>query len=205
MMNTAALVLIDPYNDFVTDGGKLFPYSRDVAARLNFLPNMKRLLDAARGAKAEVFFAPHRQFEEGDFENWKFLNPSHAGAKRIRPFVRGSWGAQFHPDFAVHAGETVVQEHWLHSAFCGTDLDARLRQRGIDRLVIGGMRANTCVEGTARWGVELGYHVTIVKDATAAFRWEEWLATMEANAPTFAHAIVTTDEIVTQWEGVRAA
>ena len=63
------------------------------------------------------------------------------------------------------------------------------------------MRANTCVEGTARYAVELGYHVTIASDSTAAFRWEEWLATMEANAPTFAHAVSTAEGVVRAWAG----
>lgn len=70
---------------------------------------------------------------------------------------------------------------------------------GIDRIVLCGLRANACVEGTARWAVELGYHVTLVGDATAAFRWEEWAATVETNAPSFAHAIVTTGEMKRVW------
>jgi nicotinamidase-related amidase len=58
------------------------------------------------------------------------------------------------------------------------------------------MRANMCVEATARYGVELGYHVTIAKDATGTARWEEWVATIEVNAPSFAHAILSTDELL---------
>ena len=70
-----------------------------------------------------------------------------------------------------------------------------MRNYGIDRLILAGLRGNTCVEGTARYAVELGYQVTLVKDATATFQHREWAATMEANAPTFAHAIVTTAEL----------
>ena len=135
---------------------------------------------------------PHHRAEPDDFDGWRFLNPSHEGAKRIQPFVRGSWGGDFHPDFEPRPGEVVVHEHWLHSGFANTDLDYQLRNRGVDHLVLAGVRGNTCIEGTARYAVELGYHVTIVKDATATFRHEEWTATMEVNAPTFAHAIVTT-------------
>jgi len=43
--------------------------------------------------------------------------------------------------------------------------------------------------------MELGYHVTLVKDATAAESWEEMHAA-ELNSPTFAQAIVSTSEIV---------
>ena len=199
MTENTALLIVDPYNDFISEGGKLWPYGKAVAERINMIPNMHRLLTSAREAGVLVVYVPHRQFEEGDLEGWKFLNPSHAKARQIRPFLRGSWGAEFHPDFPRDAADRVAQEHWLHNGFVGTDLDMLLRARGIERLVLCGMRANTCVEGTARYAVELGYHVTIASDSTAAFRWEEWQATMEANAPTFAHAISRAEDVVQSW------
>jgi nicotinamidase-related amidase len=57
------------------------------------------------------------------------------------------------------------------------------------------MLAKTCIESTGRFGMELGYHVTLVKDATAAESWEAMHAA-ELNGPTFAHAIVSNGEIV---------
>ena len=44
--------------------------------------------------------------------------------------------------------------------------------------------------------MELGYHVTLVTDATAAFTKEMMHAAHELNGPTFAHAILTTAELV---------
>lgn len=196
---STALLVIDPYNDFISEAGKIWPYLREVAERLGAVPNMRSLVAAARSAGVQIVFVPHRQFQPGDLEGWKFLNPTLAGSKRLQPFVRGSWGAEFHDDFRVLPGDIVVQEHWLHSGFAGTDLDYRLRMSGVDRLVICGMRANACLEGTSRWAVELGYHVTIARDATAAFRWEEWSATVEINAPSYAHEILPTAELVRAW------
>jgi len=43
-----------------------------------------------------------------------------------------------------------------------TDLDAQLKQRGIEKIILVGFVANTCIESTARFGMELGYHVTLV-------------------------------------------
>lgn len=203
-MSSTALLVLDPYNDFLAPEGKIWPYIREVAERLGAVPNMRALVSAAREAHVQVVFVPHRQFEAGDLDGLRFLNPTHAGAKRLQPFVRGSWGAQFHRDFPREAGDIVAQEHWLHSGFAGTDLDYRLRMCGADQIVICGMRANACFEGTARWAVELGYHVTLAGDATAAFRWEEWAATVETNAPSFAHAIVSTSDIIRSWRGTDA-
>ena len=58
------------------------------------------------------------------------------------------------------------------------------------------MVANTCMESTARFGMELGYHVTLIKDATAAFSHEGMRAAHEVNGPTFAHAILSTEELL---------
>jgi nicotinamidase-related amidase len=51
------------------------------------------------------------------------------------------------------------------------------------------MIANICIEAAGRLGMELGYHVTLIKDATAAFSHEGMHAAHEVNGPEFAHAI----------------
>ncbi|WP_425984712.1 isochorismatase family cysteine hydrolase [Ensifer sp. R-19] len=98
--------------------------------------------------------------------------------------------------FCAEAGDVVAKEHWGQSGFANTDLDQQLRQRGITHLIIVGLLANTCIESTARYGMELGYHVTLVRDATAAFTHEMMHAAHDLNGPTFAHAILTTGELL---------
>ncbi len=63
-------------------------------------------------------------------------------------------------------------------------------------MVVVGLLANICIESTARYAMELGYHVTLVRDATAAFKREMMHAAHELNGPTYAHAILTTREFV---------
>jgi nicotinamidase-related amidase len=191
---STALLMIDPLNDFLADGGKLWPYGKAVAEKLGLHANLSRLLAAARAGGYSVVYVPHHRARPGDFARWKFMNPSHVGAQRVQPFALGTWGAEFHRDYTPQPDDVIAVEHWLHDGFASTDLAYQLQNRGIDRVVLAGMRGNTCVEATARHAVELGYHVTMVKDACGAFRWEEWVATMEVNALTFAHAILTTDE-----------
>jgi nicotinamidase-related amidase len=71
----------------------------------------------------------------------------------------------------------------------------------MERLVTGspiviGLIAHTCVEATVRFAAELGYEVTVVKDATADYSDEEMRAALDVNLPNYASAIVSTDEIV---------
>lgn len=65
-----------------------------------------------------------------------------------------------------------------------------------DGLIIISLLANTCIETTARFAAELGYHVTLVRGATTAFSAEAMHAAHDINAPNFAHAIVTAAELV---------
>jgi ureidoacrylate peracid hydrolase len=52
------------------------------------------------------------------------------------------------------------------------------------------------MESTVRFAAELGYEVTMVKDATASFSDEETHAALDINIPNYAGAIVPTTEIV---------
>jgi nicotinamidase-related amidase len=82
------------------------------------------------------------------------------------------------------------------SGFANTDLDSQLKQRGIEKIILVCFVANTCIESTARFDMELGYHVTLIKDATAAFEQEGMRAAHEVNGPRFAHAILITEDLL---------
>ena len=79
-----------------------------------------------------------------------------------------------HPGNAIQSfarpqpGESLIEKE-THSAFIGTDLEARLRSAGITTLVIVGFVTNHCVEATARMAGDLDFDAFVVSDATAAF------------------------------------
>ncbi len=72
----------------------------------------------------------------------------------------------------------------------------QLKKHGIHKLIVIGLTATTCVEATVRFAAELGYEVTMVKDATADFSDEEMHAALDINIPSYASTIVTTNEVV---------
>lgn len=193
-----ALILIDPYNDFLSEGGKLWPLVSEVAEKVGTLDNLKTATDAARAAGIKIFYTPHHRWTPGDYEGWRHSNPSQLVTNAIKLFEEGSWGGDWHPAFRPQAGDIVVSQHWSQSAFANTDLDAQLKQHGIEQLVLVGMVANTCIESTARFGMEMGYHVTLVTDATAAFDIEAMHAAHQVNGPAYAHQILTTAQLVNQ-------
>jgi nicotinamidase-related amidase len=190
------LLVVDPYNDFISEGGKIWPRIKDVAEANNCVPHMEQILNAARQVKLPVFFAMHHRFREGDYENWKYIAPIQKLAWNRRTFEHGTWGGEFRAEFVPAKGEVVASEHWCSSGFANTDLDNQLKRRGVHRLIVIGLIAHTCIEATVRFAAELGYDVTVVKDAVADYSDEMMHAALEINMPNYASAIVTTKEIL---------
>ena len=183
-----ALLMIDPYNDFISEGGKLWDRLKGVAEANNCVPHMSQVLNAARNAGLRVFYALHHRYRQGDYETWKYIAPVQKD---------GTWGGEIRPEFDPKPGEIVATEHWCSSGFANTDLDLQLKNHGIHQLIVIGLIAHTCVEATVRFAAELGYEVTVVKDATADYSDKEMHAALDINIPNYASAIVSTEEIVT--------
>ena len=89
------------------------------------------------------------------------------------------------------------------SGFANTDLDFQLKQHGVSHIIAVGLLANTCIESPGRFAMDFGYHVTLVRDATAAFSHEMMHAARHLNGPTFAHSILTTQELPTPSQRAR--
>ena len=202
MMNDVAydkdltgLVVIDPYNDFISEGGKVWDRLKGVAEANQCVRHMKQVLDAARDADIHVFYALHHRYRPGDYETWTYIAPIQKAAWSHGTFEDGTWGGELHPDFVPRPGDTVAQEHWCSSGFANTDLDLQLKKHGIHQLIVIGLIANTCVEATVRYGAELGYDVTVVSDAIASYSDREMQAALEINIPNYAE-VVTTSAIV---------
>jgi len=191
-----ALLFIDPYNDFLSEGGKIWPAIKSIAEEVKLLDNLRAIQGAVRSAGMQKLIVPHRRWQPGDYECWCHPSPTQRLLTARHTFAKDSWGGEWHPDFAPQDNDIVVHEHWAASGFANTDLDLQLRQRGISHVIVVGLLANTCVETTARYAQELGYHVTLVKDATAAFKREMMVAAHELNGPTYAHSIVNTQELL---------
>ena len=70
-----ALIVIDPYNDFISEGGKLWDRLKTVAEANSCVPHMLQVLNAARKARLRVFYALHHRYRPGDYETWKYIAP----------------------------------------------------------------------------------------------------------------------------------
>jgi nicotinamidase-related amidase len=191
-----AFVLVDPYNDFFADDGKIYPRLKEVAEAVSLHQHIRDLLAAVRAAGIQVVVAPHRRWRPGDFEGWLRPGRPHRSIRDGRVYEVGANGGEWYPDFAPQPGDIVASEHWGESGFANTDLDQQLRQHGIEHIILAGLTAPGCVEGTGRWALELAYTVTLVKDATAAVSAEHMHAAVDLNAPIYAERVLTTADVV---------
>lgn len=96
------------------------------------------------------------------------LHVQHMSTEPSSPLRPGMPGNAFKPEAMPQAGEPVFRKT-VNSAFIGTDLERRLREKDIQRLVIAGLTTDHCVSTTVRMAANLGFEVVVVEDATATF------------------------------------
>ena len=113
-----------------------------------------------------------------------------------------------HPDFRIRSelepvdSEAVVRKT-AFGAFNGSDLDDRLRQRGIRNLVLTGISTNCCVESTTRDAAERGYGCVVVDDGTADYEPEAHEASLRALSFNPARVVRTVDDVMRACEDGR--
>jgi len=145
-----ALLVIDPYNDFISDGGKIWDRLKAVAEANRCVPHTLQVLNAARAAGLRVFYALHHRYHPGDYETWTYIAPIQKAAWSHKVFEAGTWGGEIRDEFAPQPGDIVSLEHWCSSSFANTDLDLLLKKNGIHQLIVIGLIARLRGQRDAR-------------------------------------------------------
>jgi nicotinamidase-related amidase len=60
------LLFVDPYNDFLSEGGKLWPRVKQVAEQVRLIENLKAVVKTVREKHVQVFIVPHHRWEPGE-------------------------------------------------------------------------------------------------------------------------------------------
>jgi nicotinamidase-related amidase len=101
-----ALLVIDPYNDFISEGGKVWNRLKEVAEANNYIPHMLQVLNVTRMVGLRVFYALHHRYRPGDFETWKYIAPIQKAAWKSKVFEYGSWGGENRSEFAPQSARS---------------------------------------------------------------------------------------------------
>jgi ureidoacrylate peracid hydrolase len=193
--DVSALVLVDVLNDFLAKDGKINSWIQDQIEKVDFIRNMTRLISGARTVGLQIVYAPHG-LHEHSFDDVKYVPLRMKTAMKDHIFWENEFGSDFYEPFHPRSGDIVAGRHRTFNAFMGTDLDAQLKKRGIEKLILAGLTSQTCVEGTGRHATEAGYHLTFIKDAVAEFTPDAHRAAVDISYPTFGHEVLTVDEFL---------
>ena len=155
-----ALIIVDVQNDFLPGGALEVPNS-DV-----IIPVLNRYI--VLFSKAGLPVVATRDWHPPDhcsFKNQGGLWPPHC--------VRRTKGAEFSPELELPENTIIVSkatsvESDAYSGFEGTNLDEILREKGIERLFIGGLATDYCVLNTVKDALKNGYKVFLLTDAIKA-------------------------------------
>jgi ureidoacrylate peracid hydrolase len=189
-----ALIVVDLQNGFMAPG-----QPAETAQAREIVPNVNRLAGATRAAGGAVVWIQNTITPETE-ASWSvwFGNFTAAewGPRMRRAFTPGDFGHALYPSLEVRPGDPIVRKTRFSAFIQGaSDLDAVLRARGIDTLIIVGTATNVCCESTARDAMMLNYKVFFVSDANACRTDEEHNATLAILLIMFAD-VRSTDEMI---------
>lgn len=189
-----ALVVIDMQNNWVMAGQPGY-----APAIPEIVPNINRLAVAVRAAGGAVAWVQMNAAREtvAAWPRFREFFPSTAELGRwSAALTPGSLGYRLWDGLDVQPDDMVVEKNRFSALIQGSsDLDARLRARGIDTVVVTGTATNVCCESTARDANMLNYKTIMVADANAARSDAEHSATL-SNLYGLIADVMTTDEVV---------
>ena len=207
-----ALVLTDPQNDFLSPEGATWGLVGQSVTENDTVDNIESLFKAAKANDIPVFISPHYYYPTD--HGWKFEGTLERVMHEINMFDRpgslsldgfegsgADWLERYKP--YINDGKTIIASpHKVYGPETN-DLVLQLRKRGIDKVFLGGMSANLCVESHLRELLEQGFEVVVVKDATAAAVTPDLgdgYASALTNYGFIANDVVTTDQAVVTME-----
>jgi ureidoacrylate peracid hydrolase len=192
---SAALLVVDVQNDFVSPEGSAAKRGEDVAAAMAIMPNLTRLIQEGRRIGLTIVYVRTTHSEWTDTPSWVYRTSQKSGLNTCR---EGTWGAEFYEGIAPLPSERVVVKH-RYSAFINTDLNTVLKARGIESVLVCGVATNVCVETTARDAYMYDYYVTMIDDCSAAYDAKLHMATLENMRRHFG-LVASSTQIIEAWD-----
>lgn len=188
-----ALVVIDMQNFFVAD----------VEMAISIVPNINKLTAVARERGTLVAWVLLTVADEMDGPSkWPIYHDNFFSPEKMKAhkngLTEGSDGHALYPDLEVDDADLICRKSRFSAFIQGSsDLDEKLRERGIENLLIAGTATNFCCETSARDAMMIGYRVAMVSDANAARYDEDHLVGLTSVYQSFGD-VRTVDEVINE-------
>lgn len=141
---STALIIVDIQNDYFPNG------KMELSNPVKAATNAAKILEWFRqNNKENIFHVQHVASDPG-----------------LGFFLPNTEGVKLNEAVLPLDGESIIIKHFPNS-FLGTELESKLREKGITKLVIVGMMTHICIDATVRAAVDLGFETTLIQDACA--------------------------------------
>jgi len=142
---STALIIVDIQNDYFPNG------KMELNKPIKAATNAAKVLDWFRqNNKNNIFHVQHI-----------------ASSPEIGFFLPDTVGAEIHETVLPLVHETIIVKNFPNS-FLKTDLESKLRENGVTKVVVVGMMTHMCIDATVRAAVDLGFETTLIEDACAS-------------------------------------
>jgi ureidoacrylate peracid hydrolase len=171
-----ALVVVDMQNYFVAPG-----YQGEVPAARGIVDNINMLAAALRTRGGQVIWIKNSTNDTA--ESWSHLHQAlltpERAARRYETMDEAHEGHAVWPLLTIAPGDVEMVKKRFSAFIQGSSgIEAHLRGRGIDTIMVAGTATNVCCESTARDAMMLNFKTVMISDATASFTVEEHAASL---------------------------
>lgn len=193
-----ALVIVDMQNDMCHPDGWFSQQGRDGAAIRGVIPQISRLLEAARSAGALPVFIEQTTLPDNlsDPAGWLYFK-TRDGRTRTDYTLDGTWGQEVLSELEPRSGEPIVKKN-RPSAFHDTNLDITLRARGIESVLITGCVTQGCVLATTLGASFSGYYTVLVRDCIQSHSPQQHEIALQFLGSRY--DLVTYDQVIRIWQ-----
>lgn len=167
-------------------------------ARRTMVPNLARLVQAARGAGVEVVHATFARRPDGKGANHNARLFAGVDKSPVK-LLLGSEAVRVVPEIGVAPTDLVLTRTHGLNPMSGTDLDPVLRNLGVTTIVATGVSVNIAIPNLVMEAVNLGYDVVVPRDAVCGVPTEYADAVIDNTLQLLA-TVTTVDELVTLWK-----
>ncbi|UCH51516.1 MAG: cysteine hydrolase [Chloroflexota bacterium] len=202
-----ALIIVDPQEDFVGNGGYgVVGLGWDVSRMQAALRRLNELIPKARQAGVMVVWIRTNYASEMLTPNvkaswWHMTGGGQASAEdrpRSTLVKEGTEGARWWSEMIEPLPDEYVITKWHFDAFEDTSLDLLLKSTGIKTVIMSGVQTNACVETAIRHAFTKGYYVVLVSDCTDTTSQQEYDATILNVRNRFA-LVASSSEVSQAW------
>jgi ureidoacrylate peracid hydrolase len=190
-----AFVVIDMQNAFVAPGGPI-----EVAESRTIVPIINQMAWGCRELGIPVIWIRSHHPKGG--ADWRpffdyYVRPDRREAAALA-LSEDAPGSRFYPEMDIQDSDYVVIKN-RYSCFIpgSSSLERLLRSQRRDNIILAGTKTNICVESTARDGMMIDFHMTVLSDATASLTDEEHQASLNVLVQEFAD-ILTAEEALSE-------